>query len=95
MPVAAQLLDLLQQWREAETDEARTAIWKQMLQIYSDQVFVIGTVNSVPQPVVAKDFLHNLPETAIYNWEPGAQLGVYKPDTFWLDESATASTATN
>jgi peptide/nickel transport system substrate-binding protein len=95
MPVAGQLLDLLQRWREAETEDARTAVWKQMLQIYSDQVFVIGTVNSVPQPVVAKNFLHNLPETAIYNWEPGAQFGVYKPDTFWLDESATATAATN
>jgi peptide/nickel transport system substrate-binding protein len=95
MPEAKQLLDLLRQWRESATDEERTAIWKQMLQIYSDQVFVIGTVNSVPQPVVAKVFLHNLPETAIYNWEPGAQLGIYKPDTFWLDESATASAATN
>ncbi|MGH6937403.1 ABC transporter substrate-binding protein [Hypericibacter sp.] len=95
MPVARQLLDLLQQWRDADNDEVRTAIWKQMLQIYSDQVFVIGTVNSVPQPVVAKVFLHNLPETAIFNWEPGAQLGVYRPDTFWLDESATATAATN
>jgi peptide/nickel transport system substrate-binding protein len=95
LPVAKQLLDLLQQWRESATDEERTAIWKQMLQIYSDQVFVIGTVNSVPQPVVAKNFLHNLPERAIYNWEPGAQLGVYKPDTFWLDEKATSTAATN
>jgi len=95
MPEAKQLLDLLEQWRQAENDEQRAAIWKQMMQIYSDQVFVIGTVNSVPQPVVAKNFLHNLPETAIYNWEPGAQLGVYKLDTFWLDESATATAATN
>jgi peptide/nickel transport system substrate-binding protein len=91
MPVAKQLLDLLQQWLNATAEDERAAIWKQMLRIYSDQVFVIGTVNSVPQPVVAKNFLHNLPETAIYNWEPGAQLGVYKPDTFWLDESATAT----
>ena len=49
----------------------------------------------MPQPVVAKNFLHNLPETAIYNWEPGAHFGVYKPDTFWLDETATATAATN
>ncbi|HWA42043.1 MAG TPA: ABC transporter substrate-binding protein [Hypericibacter adhaerens] len=95
MPVAKQLLDLLQKWRESATDEERTAIWEQMLQIYSDQVFVIGTVNSVPQPVVAKNFLHNLPDTAVYNWEPGAQLGVYKPDTFWLDEKATQTAAAN
>jgi peptide/nickel transport system substrate-binding protein len=95
MPVAQELLDLLQLWRDSATDEGRKAIWEKMLQIYSDQVFVIGTVNSVPQPVVAKNYLHNLPETAIYNWEPGAQLGVYKPDTFWLDETATATAATD
>jgi peptide/nickel transport system substrate-binding protein len=95
MPVAQELLDLLQLWRDSATEEGRKAIWEKMLQIYSDQVFVIGTVNSVPQPVVAKNYLHNLPETAIYNWEPGAQLGVYKPDTFWLDETATATAATD
>jgi peptide/nickel transport system substrate-binding protein len=25
-----------------------------------------------------------VPEEAIYNWEPGAQLGIYRPDTFWF-----------
>jgi len=25
-----------------------------------------------------------VPEKGIYNWDPGAFFGVYRPDTFWL-----------
>jgi hypothetical protein len=24
---------------------------------------------------------------AVYNWEPGAQFGIYRPDTFWFDQA--------
>jgi peptide/nickel transport system substrate-binding protein len=27
-----------------------------------------------------------VPQEAVYNWEPGAQFGVYRPDTFWLEQ---------
>jgi peptide/nickel transport system substrate-binding protein len=47
-------------------------------------VFSIGVIAGVPQPIAARPQLHNLPEEAIYNWEPGAQLGIYRPDTFWF-----------
>jgi peptide/nickel transport system substrate-binding protein len=39
----------------------------------------------VPQPVVAHEDLRNLPDEAIFNWEPGAQFGIYRPDTFWFE----------
>jgi peptide/nickel transport system substrate-binding protein len=29
----------------------------------------------------------NVPEEAVYNWEPGAQFGIYRPDTFWFDDA--------
>jgi peptide/nickel transport system substrate-binding protein len=58
-----------------------------MLQIRADEVFTIGTVRGVPQPVVVADSLHNVPKEGIHNWEPGAYFGVYNPDTFWFDES--------
>jgi peptide/nickel transport system substrate-binding protein len=38
------------------------------------------------QPVAVRDTLHNVPQEAVYNWEPGAQFGVYRPDTFWLEQ---------
>ena len=34
---------------------------------------------------VANKFLKNVPEKAIYNWDPGAHFGVYRPCTFWFD----------
>jgi peptide/nickel transport system substrate-binding protein len=38
--------------------------------------------------VVADQDLRNLPEEAIFNWEPGAQFGIYRPDTFWFENGA-------
>jgi peptide/nickel transport system substrate-binding protein len=55
-----------------------------MLEINADQVFSIGVVAGVPQPIAVSDELKNVPPDAIYNWEPGAQLGIHRPDTFWF-----------
>ena len=84
MPLGRQLLELNNAWRNADDPEARAEIWHQMLKIHADQVFAIGTVNSVPQPVVATNTLKNVPEKGLYNWDPGAYFGIYKPDSFWF-----------
>ena len=84
MPVAKELLSLNKAWRYANSDEEREEIWHKMLAIYADQVFSIGTVNGVPQPVVVTDGLKNVPKKGIYSWEPSAYFGIYRPDTFWL-----------
>jgi peptide/nickel transport system substrate-binding protein len=42
----------------------------------------------VPQPVVADRDLRNPPKEAIFNWQPGAQFGIYRSDTFWFAEQA-------
>ncbi len=35
----------------------------------------------------------NVPERGVYNFEPGAFFGMYRPDTFWFAEpEAHAST---
>ncbi len=91
LPEAVTLAGLYAQWELAGTAAARAAIWRQILTIYTDQVFVIGTVAGVPQPVVVSNRLHNLPETGIYNWDPGAHFGIYKPDTFWLSPEQQAA----
>ncbi len=46
-PVGRPLLELNHAWRNADSPEARAEIWHQMLKIHADQVFAIGTVNSV------------------------------------------------
>jgi peptide/nickel transport system substrate-binding protein len=77
---------LNEQWVNATTSEEREKIWHEMLSIHADQVFTIGTVNGVPQPIVVSNRLRNVPEQGLYNWEPGAYFGIYQPDTFWFDE---------
>jgi peptide/nickel transport system substrate-binding protein len=49
-------------------------------------------VTGVDQLVVVRDRLRNLPERGVYNFDPGAFFGIYRPDTFWLeDEQQTAA----
>lgn len=86
MPEAKRLMELWDEWRYATTTEGRTKIWKEILQIDSDQVWTIGIVARIPQPIVANAKLMNLPEHAVYNWEPGAQFGIYQPASFWFAE---------
>ena len=81
-----ELMKLNAQWRDAATREERTKIWHRMLQIHAEQQFVIGVVSGVAQPVVVRNTLRNVPEKGIYNWDPGAFFGIYRPDSFWINE---------
>jgi peptide/nickel transport system substrate-binding protein len=85
MQAAEQLVSLNEQWRTARGREQRADIWRAMLEIHSQQVFSIGIVSGVPQPVVVNARLRNVPAEGIYNWEPGAHFGIYHPDTFWFE----------
>ena len=86
IPEAVELMKLNAQWRDAATREERAQIWHRMLQIHADQQFVIGVVSGVAQPVVVRNTLKNVPEKGIYNWDPGAFFGIYRPDSFWISE---------
>ncbi|MCJ7997338.1 ABC transporter substrate-binding protein [Rhizobium cremeum] len=88
IPEAQELLDLFHQWREADTLEEREVIWHRMLSIFTQQVFTIGIVNAVPQPIVRANRLRNLPSEGLYGFDPTSYLGVYMPDTFWLEGGA-------
>jgi peptide/nickel transport system substrate-binding protein len=78
-----ELMKLHKAWRTASREE-RTKIWHKMLGIHCEQQFVIGVVSGVSQPVVVRNTLRNVPEKGLYNWEPGALLGIHRPDTFWF-----------
>ena len=83
---AVELMKLNGQWRDAATRDERAKIWHRMLQIHAEQQFVIGVVSGVAQPVVVRNTLRNIPEKGIYNWDPGAFFGIYRPDTFWFSK---------
>ncbi|HWB48031.1 MAG TPA: ABC transporter substrate-binding protein [Stellaceae bacterium] len=93
LPAAEKLYRLNQGWLAAVTDEEKERIWHEMLALYSDQVFSIGLIAGVLQPVVVEDRLRNVPEDGIYNWDPGAHFGIYKPDGFWFAKPNGGSTA--
>jgi peptide/nickel transport system substrate-binding protein len=79
-------MELFHEWRSAADTDERQKVWEEILSVYSDQVYSIGLISGILQPVVAKESLRNLPEEAMFNWEPGAQIGIYRPDTFWLEQ---------
>ena len=87
LPSAGQLLVLYETWLLTADSAERARIWHEMLRIWADEVFSIGIVAGVPQPVVVSTRLRNVPAEGMYNWDPGAHFGMYKPDTFWLDDT--------
>jgi peptide/nickel transport system substrate-binding protein len=84
MKSAQELARLNADWRFADNRKTKEDIWRKMLKIHADEVFSIGLISGVPQPVVVSNRLRNVPEEAIYNWNPGAFFGIYRPDTFWF-----------
>ena len=91
LPEAQKLLQLNNDWLAATDEPDQERIWHEMLGIWSDQVFSMGTVAGVLQPVVINDKLRNVPADGIYNWDPGAHFGIYKPDGFWFEPKGAAT----
>jgi peptide/nickel transport system substrate-binding protein len=87
LPAARELLELNRSWISAPDRASRQKIWHRMLEINAENVFTIGLIRGVMQPVVVSNRLRNVPEKGVYNWNPGAHFGVYKPDTFWFARS--------
>ncbi len=87
LPEVKQLVALLNQWGNTTMFEEREAIWHQMLSLYTQQVFSIGLINSTLQPILRSAKLQNVPEQALYGFDPTSFLGIYMPDCFWLEEA--------
>ena len=92
MALPHKLAALNEAWSLVDSAANRRQIWHEMLAIHADQIYSIGLVSGVRQPVVVADRLQNVPQTGIYNWEPGAHFGLYRPDTFWFDKTDTTAT---
>ena len=84
MEAPRRLMDLYLAWRSSRTVDERRPIWDEMLELYCDGVYSIGLVAGILQPLAVSNRMRNVPEEAIYNWDPGAQLGVWQPDTFFF-----------
>ena len=81
---ACKLLDYVKEWETGATVEDRRKAWAKILASNADEVFSIGTVNGIRQPVVVGPKIRNVPKEAYYAWDPGGYIGLYQPDTFWI-----------
>jgi len=86
MKEGKELAKLGEDWRAATDRAEKEKIWHRILKIHADNMFTIGIVSGVPQPIVVKNRVRNVPVEGIYNWDPGAHFGIHRPDTFWLDK---------
>ena len=84
IPEAVRLVELLDEWYATLDSKRQEAIWHEMLRVHRDNLFTIGLVSGVRQPVVVNSGLRNVPREGVYNWDPGAHFGIYEPDTFWF-----------
>ena len=87
MPAVVELVELVDQWVRATSQQQREDIWHRMLDIHREEMFTIGIVNQVLHPVVVDNALRNVPEQGFFDISPGAYFGIYKPDTFWFEEA--------
>ncbi len=83
---AKRLLSLSDDWAHTYDPAERKAIWKKMLKIHADQQFAIGILSEAPQPVVVSRNLRNVPEVAIWAYDPGAHFGVHRIDEFYFED---------
>ncbi len=81
---ACKLLDYVKEWEQATTEADRRKAWEKILAANADEVFTIGTVNGIRQPIVVGPKVRNVPKEGYYAWDPGGYIGLYQPDTFWL-----------
>ncbi|WP_420548490.1 ABC transporter substrate-binding protein [Curvivirga sp.] len=86
MPAAIGLMQYYDRWFKAKSVDERAMIWHQMLETHANQVFSIGLIAGTLQPIVVSNKLMNVPEEAIWNWEPGAHFGLYNTDLFWFKD---------
>jgi len=84
MESACKLMDYLKEWEAGTTPDERRKAWEKILATNADEVFSIGTVNGIRQPIVVGPKIRNVPKEGYYAWDPGGYIGLYQPDTFWV-----------
>lgn len=86
MQAAQRLMLLANDWSQTDLPNERAEIWGEMLAIHADQQFAIGILSGAPQPIVVSNRLQNVPENAIWAYDPGAHFGVHRMDEFHFED---------
>jgi peptide/nickel transport system substrate-binding protein len=86
LPKVQELVKLNHAWSKAKTQTEQRLIWDKMLGIHASEIYTIGLISGVLQPVVVNKDLRNVPENAFYNWDPGSFFGIYNMPSFWYQK---------
>jgi peptide/nickel transport system substrate-binding protein len=86
MQPAQELMDLANDWTRTDDAQERAAIWERMLAIHAEQQFAIGILSEAPQPVVVSNRLMNVPQEAVWAYDPGAHFGIHRIDEFFFTD---------
>ena len=62
-------------------------VWREMLRNHAENQWIIGTVAGALQPIVVENGLQNLPDKALYSWEPTAMIGIYRVDEIYWNKT--------
>jgi peptide/nickel transport system substrate-binding protein len=87
MEAPKRLMELLYEWDHTTDTDERRAVWDKMLEIHADQQYGIGILSEAPQPVVVSKNLRNVPEKAIWAFDPGAHFGIHRIDEFYFENA--------
>ena len=88
IPEGTLLMDLYDAWFSASDHQERKQAWEAMLDLHADQLFSIGLIAGVYQPIAVRNGLENVPREGIWNWNPGAHFGLYGMDRFYFSDPA-------
>lgn len=80
---ARQLLSLYRGWLGTSEPAEAAQVWTQMLRLYAENLWSIGTVAGELQPIVASKKMRNIPEKGLYSWEPTSLMGIYRIEEFY------------
>ena len=71
--------------RDRRSRRARPAIWQEMLRSGPTRSSPSASCRASTSWSWSATGCSNVPEHGIYNFDPGAFFGIYRPDTFWLE----------
>ena len=88
-PPAAMLrcVELFEELRRTVDEAAQISLFKEIIEINRQNLWVIGTVGGVPQIFIVKNSFRNVPETAVACW-PLRTPGATAPECYAIDEGA-------
>jgi peptide/nickel transport system substrate-binding protein len=87
-PVVKKLMNLYDEIQVTKDQDKRIKLWQQVFDIHAENVWMIGTNGLPPQFVIKKNYVHNVPETALASWDYGAYFGPSEFYQFFIDKSA-------